>query len=243
MGKANWWDRRARFFYGDPSRPKVKKKAKGKLIKPVTVVYRFFDDPAYADAFACGEVFVSTLKRCREYEDPLQGDPEEGFEHYNSGRSITGHGSDKEFVARAARAGVFLDSSAESITIENQQVTSYLSNAYVLCTTLGFEKDLSGTFGRSCVRITNLEAFSYELTKALAKDVRLLQSLRGPVAYRARDYRELEEAPGVLGFVKPPDLYASQREYRFLWTVEDGEDVIPRVVSCPNIVPFVERVK
>ncbi|MNM29970.1 hypothetical protein D3C81_405210 [compost metagenome] len=243
MGKANWWDRRARLFDGDLSGLKVKKKAKKKLIKPVAVVYRYFDDPDYADAFASGEIFVSTLKRCREYEDPLQGDPEEAFEHYNSGSSITGHGSDKEFVARAARAGVFVDPSAENITIKDQVVTNYLSDAYVLCTTLGFAKNLSGTFGAYCVKITNPDAFSYELTKALAKDVRLFQSLRGPVAYRAREYRELEDAPGVLGFVKPPDLYASQREYRFLWTVVDGEEVSPRVVSCPNIVPFVKRVK
>ncbi|WP_152416355.1 hypothetical protein [Pseudomonas sp. PAMC 26793] len=241
MARENWWDRRSdrASNSGFKSVRDAKKIAKENAQKEVSAVYRYFDKEEHAAAFAKGQIFISTLKRCREYEDPLQGDSEEGFERFNTGRRITGNGSDPVFVAMAARAGIHIAQNAIGVTIENNSRTTYLHDAYVLCTTLGFSDDgLSKTFGKYCVKITSVDKFHSVVTSSLTSKAEIIRSLRGQIIYKERSYKEFEDSPGLIGFVKPPDKYASQKEYRFLWYVPDGADISGIVIECPGAVPL-----
>lgn len=240
----NWWDRNAKNgeTFEFRSEKAFNKKVKQNSRKVVTEVFRYFDNEDHAAAFARGEVFISTLQRCREYENPLQGDNEEGYERYNTGRSITGSGSDPAFVAMAARVGIHIAPEAELVTLENNLRVSCLHDAYVLCTTLaGFKDDELEAFGKYCVKISNVEAFHAEITKALVSISNITKSLRGAIIYKERFYKEFESRPGLIGFVKPPDKYSSQKEYRFLWHVPDGMSISALVVSCPKIAAMVTR--
>jgi len=245
MSKSNWWDRNARS--GESSgfnlERDTKKKIKLNARKVVPHVYRYFDKEHHAEAFARGDIFVSTLKRCREYEDPLQGDREEAFERYNTGRTITGNGSDPAFVAMAAKAGIHIGPDSRNITISNNSRTSCLHDAYVLCTTLRpFEGGELESFGKYCVRINDVGGFHSKLTKNLLLASDIGKSVRGEIIYKERFYKEFESSPGLIGFVKPPDKYSNQREYRFLWYVPEGTNVIGKVVHCPAIAQMVTRI-
>jgi hypothetical protein len=62
--------------------PRVRRVGVGFLkleVDPPAKVYRFFKEKAHADALAAGNIWISTLQRCREYEDPKQGDPKDGY--------------------------------------------------------------------------------------------------------------------------------------------------------------------
>ena len=48
-------------------------------------LFRCFDREEYANAFATGEIRLSTLTRCREYENAERGDSGEGTLTYFSG--------------------------------------------------------------------------------------------------------------------------------------------------------------
>lgn len=245
MSKLNWWDRNSRNGESSGFRLErdTKKKIKLNSRKVVPHVYRYFDKEHHAEAFARGEIFVSTLKRCREYEDPLQGDREEAFERYNTGRTITGDGSDPAFVAMAANAGIHIGPDSKGITLSNNSRTSYLHDAYVLCTTLGaFEGEELESFGKYCVRINDVGGFHSKLTKNLLLTSNIERSVRGGVIYKERFYKEFESSPGLIGFVKPPDMYSNQREYRFLWYVPEGSSIAGKVVSCPEIARMVTRI-
>jgi len=244
MSMGGWWNRQARKHSdSDFKAMRAEKNSRKKPKAPVDSVYRYFDREEYAEAFARGEVFISTLKRCREYEDPLQGDKEEAYEHYNSGRAVTGDGSDPDFVAFAAKCGVRVAEGARGITIVDNTMTTYLADAFVLCTTLGFVNDLSESFGKYCVKISSVDKFARALTVSLNAKYKLAQSAHGMVSYQGRHYKELENSPGLLGFVKPADPYAPQREYRFLWTALDPTEIKGCVVLCPEISQYVTRVK
>lgn len=246
MAKSNWWNRSPHQI--DSSEFKFKRDAKKQLKqnsrKKISEVFRYFENEEHAAAFVKGEIFISTLKRCRHYEDPLQGDREEGYEHYNTGRRITGNGSDPAFVAMAARAGIHIGPGAVDVTIENNGRTTFLHDAYVLCTTIGFSAEsLTKTFGKYCVKIKSVEKFHSVITEALSSVTEISQSARGEIVYKERFYKEFEESPGLIGFVKPPDKYAAQKEYRFLWFVPDGAEISGLVIKCPNVVKLLTRVR
>ena len=245
MSKSSWWNRNARNGedFAFKLEQSVKKKLKQNARKIITTVYRYFDNEDHAAAFARGEVFISTLKRCREYENPLQGDHEEGFERYNTGRTITGNGSDPAFVAMAARAGIRIGPSSGSVTLTNNQRVSRLHDAYVLCTTMGaFCGDRLEAFGKYCVKINDVGKFHSKLTKSLALVSNISETARGEIIYRERSYKEFEDSPGLIGFVKPSDKYSNQKEYRFLWYVPVGVNISGLVISCPDISRIVTRI-
>ena len=246
MAKSSWWNRNSQKMDSPAFRAErdAKKKLKKNSRKIIPEVYRYFDNEDHAAAFVNGEIFISTLKRCREYEDPLQGDREEGYERYNTGRRITGNGSDPAFVAMAARAGIRVGPDAIGVTIENNERTTYLHDAYVLCTTLGFSADdLTETFGKYCVKIKSVDKFHSAVTESLALKTEIFQSARGAIIYKERFYKEFEDSPGLIGFVKPPDKYAPQKEYRFLWCVPDGVQISGVVVKCPDVVNLLTRIR
>ncbi|MEX5496667.1 hypothetical protein ABFV51_26025 [Pseudomonas asgharzadehiana] len=246
MAKSNWWNRNPQKIDDSEFKSKrdAKKQVKQNSRKQVSEVYRYFENEEHAAAFVKGEIFISTLKRCREYEDPLQGDREEGYERYNTGRRITGNGSDPAFVAMAAKAGIYVGPDSIDMTIENNELTTFLHDAYVLCTTLGFSaEDLTETFGKYCVKIKSIDKFHSAITRSLASSTEISQAARGEVIYKERFYKEFEDSPGLIGFVKPPDKYSTQKEYRFLWCVPVGVEISGLVVRCPDVVNLVTRIR
>lgn len=246
MAKSNWWNRNLQKIDNSEFKSKrdAKKQLKKNSRKQTSELYRYFENEEHAAAFVKGDIFISTLKRCREYEDPLQGDREEGYERYNTGRRITGNGSDPAFVAMAAKAGIRIGPDVVGVTIENNERTTFLHDAYVLCTTLGFSaEDLTETFGKYCVKIKSIEKFHATITESLALATPISQSARGEIIYKERFYKECEDSPGLIGFVKPPDKYAAQKEYRFLWYVPVDVEISGLVVKCPDVVNLVTRIR
>lgn len=246
MAKLNWWNRNPQKIDDSEFKSKrdVKKRLKQNSRKKISEVYRYFENEEHAAAFVRGEIFISTLKRCREYEDPLQGDREEGYERYNTGRRITGNGSDPAFVAMAAKAGIHVGPDSGEVTLENNERTTFLHDAYVLCTTLGFSaEDLTETFGKYCVKIKSIEKFNSAVTESLSSATQISQSSRGEIIYKERFYKEFEDSPGLIGFVKPPDKYAAQKEYRFLWYVPVEVEISGLVVRCPDVVNLLTRIR
>src|SRR6476620_9237059 len=82
------------------------------------VVYRFFDEPQYAEALVNGYVWLSTLETCRSYEDPARGDRGEGTLAYRSGY-IRGDGTDPSVQEVGRRAGIRIDSTSKNIILSD----------------------------------------------------------------------------------------------------------------------------
>lgn len=242
----NWWDNKASKI--DPvifkdAQDKKKERIKASQSHP-REVFRYFRSEKYAEDFVRGHVLISTLKICREYEDPLQGDSEEGFERYTPGAAIRGGSNDSDFVTMAGRVGIRVGEGCEDIFINNAQIENSLHDAYVLCTTIGFSSDqLTDTFGNYCVKIKNLDAFQLEITKKLFEISPVDAYFRGGITYKERSYQGMEPPPGVIGFVKPSDKYSAQREYRFMWTVPHNHLIDKVIINCPGITEFVQRVR
>jgi len=198
-------------------------------------VYRFFPKKSQADALTSGKVWISTLERCRAYEDPEQGDPEEAHEVYNSGHAVGGS-DNPEFVEVARRSGIHIGPGCNNITLSNCTNVTSLPNAYVLCTTTQFSPDnLSETFGKHCVEIADPKKFFIAVSKRLESVVSYREAAAGPVIYRDRSYTGLERPPGPIGFVKPKDKYSKQKEYRFLWIPDTLKGIKPFLLDCPEI--------
>lgn len=205
-------------------------------------VYRFFQEELHADALARGEVWLSTLATCRAYEDPEQGDPEEAHETYNSGHAVGGS-TDSDFVEVARRSGIHIGPGCSNITLSNDTRKTVLPDAYVLCTTIEFSPEkLSETFGRYCVEITNPKEFFVLVSESLEKPIPIKEAAAGKVIYKDRSYTGMESPPGPMGFVKPPDLYAHQREFRLLWVPENSKDLAPFLLKCPEVAHLCKRI-
>jgi len=208
----------------------------------LAVVYRFFNDSSHADALADGKVWLSTLETCRRYEDPKQGDPEEGSVTNNSGYAV-GDSGDNNFDAIAARSGIHIGPGCSNITLSNNIAIHRLPDAIVLCTTELFDPDgLSETFGRYCVAISDPARLFAQITEQLQEVHNVAQAVYGRVIYRDRYYTGLEKPPGPIGFVKPPDKYQDQHEVRFLWTLSGQEDLQPFLLEVPEATTLCRRV-
>ncbi|OPY69566.1 MAG: hypothetical protein A4E62_01794 [Syntrophorhabdus sp. PtaU1.Bin002] len=205
-------------------------------------VFRFFQEDWQADALARGDVWLSTLKTCREYEDPEQGDPEEAHEIYKSGHAVGGS-DDPEFVEIARRSGIYIGPGCSNITISNNTMITVLPDAYVLCTTTEFSPDKLGeTFGRYCVEITKPGRFFKSVSEALERKVSIREAAVGLVIYKDRHYTGMEPRPGPIGFVKPRDIYAPQKEFRFLWIPENTNGLTPFLLSCSEVHHLCKRI-
>ncbi|MBU2731655.1 hypothetical protein [Acidithiobacillus ferridurans] len=205
-------------------------------------VYRFFQEEWQADALACGDVWLSTLETCRAYEDPAQGDPEEAHETYNSGHAVGGS-DDPDFVEIARRSGIHIGPGCSNITLSNNTRKTVLPNAYVLCTTTEFSPEkLSDTFGRYCVEITSPKDFFVRVSASLEKSTQIKEAVAGKVIYKDRHYTGMESPPGPIGFVKPPDFYATQKEFRLLWVPENSTGLTPFLLKCPEASYLCKRI-
>ncbi|MFJ4392985.1 hypothetical protein [Pseudomonas soli] len=131
-------------------------------------VYRFIKSEVHADQLARGEIYISTLETCRGFEDPQRGDKEEGYERYFNKGTISGGGSNSEFVYQANQLGMLIGPDATGITIVGGERLTKLHDSYVLCTTMGFSREsLTESFGKYCVEIFDVDGFAKVVTQCL----------------------------------------------------------------------------
>lgn len=139
--------------------------------------------------------------------------------------------------------GVYIGPGCSNITLSNNTMKTILPDAYVLCTTTEFSPEkLSETFGRYCVEVTNPKDFFVLISESLEKSKKIKESAAGKVIYKDRSYTGMESPPGRIGFVKPPDLYATQREFRLLWVPENSSGLAPFLLKCPEAAHFCKRI-
>lgn len=207
-------------------------------------VYRYFKSAEHADSFAAGEIYLSTMETCRRYEDANQGDKHEGREVFHIPGVINGNGDDPHMAAAAKMLGIHIEpGSVTNLTITNAVRSTSIEDAYLLCTTIGFsEKNLNQSFGRHCVEISNPEEFFKVLNQAVRRRLLVIDGQYGEVIYKERYFTPDSCRPGRIGFVKPPDQYAAQVEYRFLWIVPPGHRIKPEVISAPETRIYCRRI-
>jgi len=205
-------------------------------------VYRYFKEEWQADSLVRGEVWLSTLETCRAYENPAQGDPEEAHETYNSGHAVGG--SDNHFFVEVARrSGIHIGPGCSNITINNITRKTVLPDAYVICTTTEYSSDkLSETFGRYCVEIAKPKQFFIAISEGIEMLVPIKEAAAGKVIYKDRFYTGMESPPGPIGFVKPLDIYATQKEFRILWIPKNRNGLTPFLLKCPQVCHLCKRI-
>lgn len=210
------------------------------LKKPDGSVYRFLRSEEHAQQFANGHIYISTLEACRAYEEEGRGDREEGVQTRVIDHAVGGS-DDAAFVEMAGMVGISIGPGCSNITISGCTGVNSIHDAYVLCTTDHFNPEKLGPrYGQYCVEITDPAAFFKTLTRALLAHAVLHEAAMGPIIYRDRVIRNMDDAPGPIGFVKPPDIYASDREYRFLWTVMQ-EKITGVLLDVPEARRYLKR--
>lgn len=208
-------------------------------------IYRFFKEAHHAEALVSGEVWLSTLEACRIYENPYQGDQEEAIHTYNSGHA-TGGSNDATFKLIAKRSSIHIGPNCSNITISNCTSIEKIPDAFILCTTEKFNPEaLSETFGSFCVEINRPHEFFRLITMHLSKSYRLQKATCGLVTYQERGFSGLQNPPGHLGFVKPPDQYKNQCEFRGLWipTSDMHTHLEPFLLEVPECAALCQRIK
>ncbi|RYE60365.1 MAG: hypothetical protein EOP20_02745 [Hyphomicrobiales bacterium] len=207
-------------------------------IEANTKIYRFMNSEKFADDFAIGKIRLSTLKKCRAYEDPLQGDSEEAIHRYNSGRWT---GSGIEAKARLARMGVFVGG-ATDVFLSNNTVTSRIEDAYILCATDKFDpSSFKENFGDYCIEISQPKKFFEVLTNSIRKTHLLAEEKWGLISYAERFTQGLNAEPGRIGFVKPM-RYSPQREVRFLWRPKFSTNLEFFNLDVPECADYCKRI-
>lgn len=206
-----------------------------------TQIYRYLTRAEYADAFTKGSVQLSTLETCRQYEDEQRGDAGEATQEYKSG-FVAGDGNDAALQTVSQRAGIGISGDCLDITMNNNTRVVKLPDAFVLCTTELFDSaKLSRSFGPYCVEISEPFEFFRLVTLRLNKIHCIQNAHFDRVTYRDRSYVGLEDPPGPLGFVKPPDKYQEQQEVRLFWIVKTPK-IGPFLLECPQVSALCKRI-
>ncbi|MGP9558241.1 hypothetical protein [Psychrobacter sp. AOP7-A1-24] len=206
-------------------------------------VYKFFKEEEHADALARGDVYLSTLENCRAYENSEQGDSEEAHETYFSG-TLSGGGNDPEFVEQARRAGIGISKNANDIFLASCSNKKSIKDAYVLCASAEHApENMNEAIGNKfCVEIKNPRVFFNAVSKKISSVSTIRKASMGKIIYADRSYTGLDQPPGPIGFVKPAFPYEKQKEFRFLWIMENMGEINPPLLQCPEISHLCKRI-
>jgi hypothetical protein len=190
-------------------------------------MYRFFDEERYADEFVNGNVFVSTFKRCRAYENKYQGDIGEGSLTYNGGRFV-GNSDSFEFKKILSNMpGIKIEGS--NITFDNNTQVTRVHDAFVLCLTTKFQPgEFNIDFGRFCVEIINPKSLFSGLNSAIRHKYRVSGQVFDHCVYSTRSYFGSQNSPGNIYLLKPQS-YSYQYEYRGVWIPETLDNIEAQV--------------
>jgi hypothetical protein len=210
-------------------------------VRELPYIYRYFDEEAYANALIQGNVFISTLERCRDLEKPGQGDPEEGT-HLRCQTYAFGDSDSAQIKEVTSWLPIRIDNST-NIEIASNRLVTRIPDAYVVCTTERPADKTSATFGKYCVEVSRPAKF-FDLIDARLHRFRS----SGPgefqrVRYTQLEHYDLNPPPGEIGFVKRPDPYAEQQEIRLLWKYGVNPPLTPFELSVPGVSRLCRRIK
>lgn len=204
-------------------------------------LYRFLDKEEFAVAFTRGSFRLSTLRRCRGYENAQQGDPSEGSETYFSGEASSG---DPHFETVARRSGIPVTPGVHT-TLRYNTTRRTLLDAFLLCLTSEFDPErFAKDFGSCCVEITDAGKF-FDIVCDHLRVVRpdWLQAAMGSVIYAMPTYKGLEEPPGPLGLVKWT-RFNWQKEARMVWSISPLlRPLNPLDICVPEVAPLIRRLR
>lgn len=200
----------------------------GRDCAEVVRLYRRFDRQEYAEAFVDGQIFVSSLGKCRVTECGKRRDSGEGM-------VVTGliHPSQQDYEARMRRAG-YDPRIAKDWIIYGNAMGDSIRDAWLLCLATE-DSDAGSKFGPYLVEVFEPWTLFEAITARLLADRLATQCLAGFVDYRDRNFDnpELDEIPPP--FLKPPG-FKDEKEFRFAWTHDDTIEMIPRVLHIPDSV-------
>lgn len=133
------------------------------------------------------------------------------------------------------------------VNIINCQSRETLVDAYVLCTTERGPDNRLEKMGAYCVRIDNAQKFFELTTVAMRAQREVTAEFMDYITYRERSYQGTETSPGHIGFIKPRDKYAEEREIRLLWEVRwelplPPARLEPFLLQCPEVASLCTRI-
>jgi len=216
-------------------------------------LYRFFEHEHHAQALMEGKIWVGTLKKCREFECPQQGDSYEATSIYRPSLNISNRIVTEEDyeTAKHFRIVGFLPPPGYhypgTLIINESSLMDEIPNGYLLCTTNDpdsiKQESEKWKYG---VRINLHPNKLFEIISNgfLKKDINISNCKHDKAIYddSKRIYSDYRLAPDHLAFIKP-EKHAAQSEYRFFWEAEHKhfyEDGIE--LNCPELKPYLERV-
>ncbi len=197
------------------------------------VLYRFDEKREYGEDILRGNVFVSTLERCRRTEDVTRRDELDGKIFYRTGVvNFDSHDPrDRKIRSRMEELGMIgIEDGGrmKNVSFADNNLEQYIPDAFLYWTTVQHDPEAMKDFGECCIRIKRPREFFYQMTVALVRDA--ATSFDDPtepiefhflyaheVRYTDPHYRDVDDEPGVVGFVKRPDKYEKEQEFRMLW--------------------------
>jgi hypothetical protein len=206
-------------------------------------LFRCLDREEYADAFARGEIRISTLSKCREYEESQRGDPGEGMLTYVSG-NVVGESADADIQTVASRLNAEIGPEVRGrVDLSGNVHVGRFSDGYLLCLTEVVNDKIMADFGSYCVEISSPWHFFRGLTAAIERTIPLAGGQADRVVYKERILRGVEPwgGPRSVCFQKPV-CYRSQREVRGVWFPSaESERLEPLIILCPEVEPYLRR--
>lgn len=195
-------------------------------------VYRHVTKEQYANDLVNGiGLRVSTIQTCRDYEDKEQGDAEEGYLHHLATRITDQH---PRGIELASQIGIKISGDSTNYLISNNRRSTIYPDAYVICLSHRiFDDRLKGKFGKYVVRINNVRLFMHHIVLAMKKCVPTKTLQVRSVRYVSRTRIDFEESLGNAYFVKPPNPFAEQKEYRIIVLCEPGHKYVPFNLEVP----------
>lgn len=208
-------------------------------------IYRFVHGRDHASSFKNGDIYISTMQNCREYENKSRGDRDEGRIKY----AITDYMCDKStpgFEEAMRRVGFWPISGNPTMSFKNCAVINDLGNSYVLCTTLKHIPNiLSKDFGDHCFKIEDPALFGLVIARRIQLEDKCdLDFKIGHVAYTGRVFEDINADHHHPFFIKPKE-YEAQKELRMVWTIRNNNSYkyTGRVVRCQELRSLISRVQ
>jgi hypothetical protein len=209
----------------------------------INKIYRYFDEEEYAEQFLAGNFRLSTLNKCRAYENKMQGDKDEGKIIYYSGY-VGGTDKDTNIIEIGKRLGFPTrpNDGKSIVNMSRNKRETVIDDAFLLCTSTIFSPNqFENDFGKYCVEIIDPSFFLKKVSEAINDEVTIESGHAGKVDYKDRHYEGLEQAPnGDPAFIKP-QRYHWQNEYRFIWYPTESRQLSYLDVTCTKIRGLLTR--
>jgi hypothetical protein len=213
-----------------------------KIAKTPEFVYRFFKELSHAQALLNGQVWLSTLNTCRQYENNAQGDQLEATR-------VISHGS-FQGPFNSVLDGGFTNSVGFPIhlgpaaRIENLVTHEKLRDGYLICATHAFAPDkLNKDFGEFCVQISKPEAFMTAIANKLRSEREMEQIGMANVWYATHEEAIQKKLPDHLVPFHKVESYQYQKEFRFLFVPKNTFNLEPCILEVPEVISHCSLVK